>query len=283
MTVIQRASRRYRFRWFAVALASAAVACNQITINVGGQATTAPPTDTPPPAAAPAEPTATVPPPTPAPTDAPTTAPTAPPTLSPTPSPYAELEIIPGRSFVDAAGNYVVTAEIINHSSQAYSYIELDVIFSDVDGNALAADNTFVTPTILAPGEKGIFATYTPVEGAPDSVADIALSVSGANVTTEAQYAGLEVTVLDEGATNFSAGTYYTLAGEVANTGTQDCASIAIVGGFYDGDDNLLEAITTFTDTEPIPAGNTSTFDMATDFYPERYARVQFWTECYPS
>lgn len=180
-----------------------------------------------------------------------------------------DVEIVSHSYYVEMGYSNIV-GEVQNTCNNNLEYVELVMIFYDKDNNVISTAFTFTQLDILMPQEKSPFV----VSSFPDenlNVEHYKVVVGDYFITSSKPYREQNI----QGVTTGVEYGYFTLRGEIKNSGEIDVTFVEVIATFYDEKGTVVGSSFTFTNPEDIGSGKAAPFEMTTfprEFTPASYS-----------
>jgi LysM repeat protein len=150
-----------------------------------------------------------------------------------------QIEVVNLNIYRSPSGGLWLLGEVVNHSHLPAENVQLQLGLAGVDGQGIAAVNTWVTPGIVPPGGKAPFGALVPGVSADSSVqfAPPSAAVIGGQTVVDMGNRYLDLAVVEPEANIEES--QVEINGRVANIGGETAGNILLVTTFYDGQGNV--------------------------------------------
>lgn len=180
-----------------------------------------------------------------------------------------KLAILSDYAYVDDLDYFHVVGEVKNTNSQNLEEAEVKVTFFDEEGTPVIDGRSFVYIDVLQPEQK---APFEIIFHSSPSVANYKLEANY-QITNRQPYKDIEI---EESSLQPADGGYYSIVGEIRNTGDKAMDTVYIVATLYDVSKKVVGASWTFSEKESIKPGENSTFSLVLD--PQEVAAMDSYT-----
>jgi hypothetical protein len=175
--------------------------------------------------------------------------------LSPAAHASASLSVVSQSTFLDSGGGRHIVGEIRNDGASSVELVQLDFDFLDASNTVQGTATTSTLVNRLAPGE---ISPFSEVFSPPAGYTHYTMAMSASDVTDPPNHAF--TTAVTSTTTDAAAGVR-DLMGTVRNDNTTDADFVELVFTYYNAAGTVVNADSVFADDDPVPAGQSSTFD----------------------